>query len=271
MTGSMDTAVLVLSCDKYADAWKPFFSLFRKFWPQCPYPVYLGTNKKKEEFPGVTVVLSGEAKDWSTDTKKILEQIPENYVIVLLEDYFLLGQVDQPWLSECLDYMQKNNAAFMRIASFRKDHEPMYAFEGATCQERFGITRADAPFRLNLQAGIWNKNELISLLKEGESPWEFEVNGSVRSRDSKKSFLGIAESSEKDIISGPIPYLCTAITKGTWMRETLSLCKKENVEVDFSKRPIESSWEYFKRRIYHGFSYPNRKYIDFISGKLKGK
>lgn len=266
-----EIAVLILSCDKYEDAWQPFFSLFHKFWPECPYPVYLGTNTISPVLPGVKTLLSGEAENWSADTRKILGQIPEDYIILLLEDYFFLGKVDEEWLKECLDFTQKNKAAFMRIASFRKDHEPMYAFDAATYQKRFGITKLDAPFRVNLQAGIWNKTDLIDLLKDGESPWQFEVNASVRSRTSKKSFLGITESSEKDIISGPIPYLCTAITKGTWMRETINLCRKENIGLDLSKRPMESRWNYFKRRIYHGFSYPNRKYIDFISGKLKGK
>ena len=271
MNPGKDIAVLVLSCDKYRDAWAPFFDLFHKFWNACPYPVYLGTNEASFERENVKVIHTGKPADWSTDTRKILSHIPEKYIILLLEDYFLLDRVDQEWLKECIDFTEKNNAAFMRIASFRKDHEPMYAFDAATYQKRFGITRLDAPFRVNLQAGIWNKDDLLALLQDGESPWQFEVNGSIRSRAYKKAFLGITESSEKDIISGPIPYLCTAITKGTWMRETIALCKKEKITIDLSQRPMESRWDYFRRRIYHGLSFPNRKYLDFISGKLKGK
>jgi hypothetical protein len=264
-----DTAVLILSCDKYKDAWQPFFDLFKKFWPSCEFPVYLGTNKELFKTENVKVIHSGQAADWSTDTKNILEQIPESYIILLLEDYFLERPVDTKWLKKCLDFTQKNGAAFMRIASFRADHVPMYAYDVSTFNHQFGITRLDAPFRLNLQAGIWNKNDLLELIKEGESPWEFEIKGSVRSRTMNKPFLGITESSEKDILVGPIPYLCTAITKGTWMREVVKLCKKENVTIDLSKRPLETRMQYLKRKIYHGLSYPNRKYVDFISGKFK--
>lgn len=39
-----DVAVVVASCDAYADLWEPFFRLFRRYWPDCPYPVYLGSN-----------------------------------------------------------------------------------------------------------------------------------------------------------------------------------------------------------------------------------
>ncbi|MEO5643292.1 MAG: hypothetical protein ABIQ40_19505 [Bacteroidia bacterium] len=266
-----DTAVLILSCDKYKDAWAPFFALFQKFWPSCSFPVYLGTNESPFETKNTKIIHSGKAADWSTDTRKLLEQIPEKYVIILLEDYFLEQAVNQEWLSACLEFTKKKNASFMRIASFRKDYEPMYAFDRSTDNPRFGITRLNAPFRVNLQAGIWNRNDLLELIKDGESPWEFEVQGSVRSRTMHKPFLGITESSEKDILSGPIPYLCTAITKGTWMREAVELCKNENVPIDLSHRPLETKMQYLKRKIYHGLSYPNRKYIDFISGKLKGK
>ncbi len=39
-----ELAILVCSCDKYADVWEPFFKLFFKFWPDCPYPIYLLSN-----------------------------------------------------------------------------------------------------------------------------------------------------------------------------------------------------------------------------------
>ena len=40
-----DSAILILSCDKFSDLWKPFFDLFWKYWPDCPYNVYLKVMK----------------------------------------------------------------------------------------------------------------------------------------------------------------------------------------------------------------------------------
>lgn len=265
-----DCAVLVLTCDRYSDAWMPFFELFRKYWTDCPYPVYMGTNEKDFSFDGVKVVHSGKPEDWSTDTRRIVEQIPEKYILILLEDYFLLGNVDDTYLRKCLDLTRSMDAAFTRIASFRADHFPMYAFDPVPGHPYMGKTREHVPFRINLQAAIWNKADLLALMKDGESPWEFEVNGSVRSHDIQKPFLGITESSKEDILAGPVPYLCTAITKGTWMREALALCRKENVALDLSHRPTETRMAYTWRKIYHGLSYPNRKYVDFLASKLKG-
>ena len=39
-------AILVLSCDGYTDLWRPFFENFKKKWGDCPYDIYLLTNKK---------------------------------------------------------------------------------------------------------------------------------------------------------------------------------------------------------------------------------
>ena len=41
-----ELAILVNSCDKYEDAWDPFFKLLKIQWPDCPYRIYLNTEFK---------------------------------------------------------------------------------------------------------------------------------------------------------------------------------------------------------------------------------
>ena len=41
-----DVTILVNSCDKYEDAWEPFFKLFSIQWPECPYKIILNTESK---------------------------------------------------------------------------------------------------------------------------------------------------------------------------------------------------------------------------------
>ena len=50
-----DMCILVVSCDKYADCWTPFSDCMRKFWPDCPYPVYLCTESGEPEMGQCTV------------------------------------------------------------------------------------------------------------------------------------------------------------------------------------------------------------------------
>jgi hypothetical protein len=70
-----DISVLVVSCDAYQDLWKPFFSCFFKFWPDCPFPVYLGANFKKYEDDRVQTILIGQDLDYSTNLLMMLKQI----------------------------------------------------------------------------------------------------------------------------------------------------------------------------------------------------
>ena len=40
--------VLCCSCDKYADLQPKFLALFRKYWPDCPFPLVLVTESAPE-------------------------------------------------------------------------------------------------------------------------------------------------------------------------------------------------------------------------------
>ena len=37
--------VLVNSCDSYSDAWYPFFTLWKKYWPDSKFPVIFGNGE----------------------------------------------------------------------------------------------------------------------------------------------------------------------------------------------------------------------------------
>ena len=62
-----ETALLVVSCDNYRDAWEPFFTLLFKYWPECPYPVFLGSNKQTYKDNRITPIMIGEDIDYSSN------------------------------------------------------------------------------------------------------------------------------------------------------------------------------------------------------------
>src|SRR5262249_11393787 len=60
------TAILVASCERYCQAWRPFFTLFQRYWPDCPYQVFLGTDRGS--YPGVSMIETRTPpgpKNWS--------------------------------------------------------------------------------------------------------------------------------------------------------------------------------------------------------------
>lgn len=262
---SEDTAVLILSCDKYADIWPPFFSFFQKYWPRCPFKIYLGSNEKRCSVPGVHSILSGKAADWSNDTLRILDQIPEKYVIIVLEDYFINKPVDQLQLDQCIIAIRKTDAAYIRLASFPVKYHRYFTYVQHPEFPFLGITSKDADYMVSLQAGIWNKKELQNLIQPGESPWDFEVNGSERARRSGKTYLGILQDPTENYVHGPIPYLCTAVTKGAWMYDAVKLMEKEKIGFDLGSRPEESRMKFFRRSVYSGSPIFLQKIFDYLS------
>lgn len=263
-----DVAVLVLSCDKYSDIWPVFYDFFFKYWPECPFKIYNASNHLSSTHPRVINIHSGLNSDWSTETKAILEQINEKYVIIILEDYFIYNPVDTPKLLDSLKIMKKYNALFLKLGCFPVSHASLWKYDKLHDAPFIGKIKNAQQYRVNLQLGAWNKELLHSLLKNGESPWQFEINGSKRSDEIPNPCLCIVEDPDKNYVHGPITYLCSALSKGIWMLDALELCRKENIPINLGDREVETKFEYWFRRLYTRTPLSKRKYLDFMKRKL---
>ncbi len=56
--------VFVSSRDDYEDCWVPFFTLLKKYWPDCRLPIVLNTQQKHFAFDGldITCTRTGDFK-----------------------------------------------------------------------------------------------------------------------------------------------------------------------------------------------------------------
>ena len=70
-------SVLIYSCDSYSDVWKPFFTLFWRYW-NCEYPVYLATETKKCAELGV-MTINKQADTWTERMKQTVDEIPTDF------------------------------------------------------------------------------------------------------------------------------------------------------------------------------------------------
>ena len=72
---SSSLAIVVSSCDKFFDAWRPFAFFFRKFWPDCPFPVYLIVNRLHARSNWVRAINVGKDKGWASNMDRALREI----------------------------------------------------------------------------------------------------------------------------------------------------------------------------------------------------
>lgn len=239
---SNNLAVLILSCDKYSDVWVPFFCLFFKFWPDCPYPVYLVSNLKVFEDSRVVTICTGFDRDWSTNTIQALNQIPESYVLACMEDYLLTKPVNTQAIERILQYVINKQIGCFRLFPVPGPTHGDLAVAGYES----GYIKKGTDYSVSLQAAIWNKEIFQKIMLAGESAWELEIKGSQRSSYLDVDFMSLRSFNMKQL---PFIYFCTGVVKGYWLREAVDLCNSYNISVDLQARSMEPILVRWKRTV----------------------
>lgn len=232
-------SVLVVSCDRYQDLWLPFFTLFFKYWPDCPYPVHLLANYETYNDSRVKTITVGEDRDWSSSFAQALNVITTDYILLLFEDYLLTDFAKTSKIEALAQYMQQKQAACLRLF-------PCPGPDMSSDHPEVGIIAKGAAYRLSTQAAIWRKQVLQDLLRIGESPWEFEIKGSRRTDTIDEPFLSVFMGTELSL-----PYFCTAVVKGKWVPGALKLCTREGIAVDRHARPTQTWREQLRATRFH--------------------
>jgi hypothetical protein len=232
-----DTALIVSSCDAYSDAWGPFFELFFRYWPDCPFPIYLISNTEMFADPRVTTIGIEEDRAWASNLLEALDQIPCRRILYFQEDYFLQRPVSTDRILHLLEFADREGAGFIRLCGAP---EPDQAHQN---EFGLGLLSPGLKFRVSLQAALWQRETLLDLLVPGENGWQMEIDGSRRSDALAAKFFGC--SMHRPIIDY---YFFTGILKGKWVPGALRLCRREGVQVDTSRRATHGEWPFLVRR-----------------------
>ena len=231
-------SILVSSCDAYSDAWLPFFTLLKKYWPDRPYPVYLNTERKVvPEVAGIPVIsLNCFSKNatWSARLIHALRQIHTKYVIFFLEDFFLLEPVDGKEIDRCIELMEQNP----KIANVNFGKGSDVPIE-ERIDEDYAVRARDTTYYLNAQCALWRRKTLLKLLSPYESAWQMEIFGSKRAAWSPYKF--VVRTNEKRIFFyHSLATFGYGIRRGKWLPGNRELFQKEGITVNFDRLGIET-------------------------------
>jgi hypothetical protein len=213
--------VLVVSCDRYADLWRPFFQLFWRRWPDCAGPVHLGTNFEGYDDPRVQTLRVGRDVTWAASLLAMLDQIRSDYVIVMLEDFLLMETVDNARIERLADVARSERVGCLRLYSIFPPETPLPGNTG------LGSFAPGDSWRITAQAAIWRIETLRSLLVPGFSAWDFELVGSQMSDFMPDRIWGVMQ---------PALVYDHAVEKGRWRPQGLAICRAAGIDVDLSKR-----------------------------------
>jgi len=222
-------AVLISSCDAYADLWRPFFTLFWRYWPDCPFPVYLGSNHQTFEHPRVTTIRAGHDYGWTHCVREQIAALDVPYVLLMLEDFFLRRPVKTTQILSCLEALITLNGHMLRLVRRPPPDLPVASFP------RIGKIKLGAPYRVSTQATLWRRSVLLDLMRENETIWQFEIRGSRRSDSMGDAFYCVWRS--------VLPYKHHVVERGKWFRHEARRFGRMGIGCDFTRRQIMTRWE----------------------------
>ncbi len=230
--------IVVNSTDSYEDSWFPFFTLFKKFWPDCPYPIVLSSETKIFSYPGLDIRSlrfgagdDGRRLTWSEGVLRCLAEIDTKYILWTLEDLFLTGPVDTARLQSLVATMAKQDFTHISLTPTSKPSAYLPSAEA-------GLWRIaqDHRYRISLLNGLWHTQRFMKYMRPHENPWQLEILGSRRAHKVPDSFYCVASPDKTDAATWPMPYLVTGITKGKWNPAVVPLLQKHGISMDFSRR-----------------------------------
>ncbi len=233
-----DCTVVVCSCDAYADVWDPFFTLLKKYWPDNPFPIVLNTETKSYSYDGLDIQTfklyeKEEKVAWSKRLMDHLRKIETKYVLILMEDFFLKDPVDTNLILQTMVWMNRDPEIscfdfYMTTHSKVKCEYPGFMRRPRISQYKF-----------NTEACIWNREHLLSYLREEEDPWVFEFVGNIRSFWTSRKFYVTADG-----VRPNFNYNTAAVSRGKWNLDAVDQVFKDNgIIIDYSKRGYLSKEE----------------------------
>ena len=221
-------AILVVGFDGYSDLWNPFFELLRKNWENCQYKIYFVTNVKKPVIQGIHVITTESDCQWSTKTVKALNMIDEDFVYLLLEDYFICDKVNENRLEELFDYIIQNDIKYVKTPFKSAIVRKKIPFKD---KKDYYCIPKNLEYGISLLPGIWDKNYLLGLIGNKDyNPWQFEVDRIKETRDQNSDpFV------DKFVTYINPLNLYNGVIQGKYDNRTYKLVKKQRIDLPIGR------------------------------------
>ena len=240
-------SILVNSCDAYSDAWPMFFFLLKKNWRErgggMPR-IYLNCESLQYEDKDLEIIPlnNSNAHAWGERLLKCLEKIDDEFVLMMLEDFYYEDVIKTDVIDKCIDYMLDDKTIhsfqFMPSKEVAENNQAIIAdpkYPGFVKRKKFVY------YRLSTGPSLWRKSELMRYTNKKDSPWDWEYFGSFRtwlSNSKSYCWCNLTDSIFTfDTEHGG------AIHRGKWVGYKMKeLVEKYNYPLDYGTREVEDDW-----------------------------
>ena len=181
--------VYVLTSDKYLDALRPFAWLLNRYWQPNPQVIVGGFTAPTFGLPpNFTFHSLGRFEDypverWSDALIKMLLELQHPVFALMLEDYWLTGPVKTQDVQVLTDYMAQFEYVARLDLTGDRLHSGFAKEYGQAGDVKLLVSDPDSQYHCSLMTALWRRERLLSILVAGESPWQIELEGTVRLRN----------------------------------------------------------------------------------------
>ena len=218
-------AILIVSCDSYRDLWGPCITLLQRFWIDCPYKVYLLSNQIAADFKGITPITTGKDISWSDNVLYALDQIPETYVFLYIEDLLLKSPAKSSTITTLIQRLMDEGGNYLRLNPTPAADKPL--------DDTIGTISQGTVYRSSVVMSVWKKSTLKDLLIPGENAWEFEEKGTERTDKYSQFYASTTE----------LMPVCNTIIKGVWETNAFHTITSLGISPDLSSRRVMNGKE----------------------------
>ncbi len=218
------------SCE---DLWEAYVGQLNKYSPKLNS--YACLDKNTTIFPNVYIY--DDESPYYTQVLGCLDQVKEDFIIPMLEDFILYDYVVQEKLTFILNFLIDNpSLSYVRLIK-----------SGVEDSEKIGDEIYSVPltssYPYSMQPSIWRKEDFIRLYNQSkveyirqeqahhESYRKLKLQGAYFYKDE------IKRKSSRHFDSSVFPYIATAVVKGKWnvreyKEELLSIFEEYNINPD---------------------------------------
>lgn len=219
--------IFISSADSYSDIWPVFFKLFKMYWPDYDGVIYLNTENKDFYYEGLNIICTkvGKNKTFGVTFRAGLDKINSPYVMLMMIDYFFMGEVSSDKLELYYKYFLKEKLDTLCLVY--QNYREYKSMESDDLLEVLPPSKD----MFSYQIAYWKTETLYNMALPLEDPWLSEWYGTKRANIMMIKMACVKSG------KNPISYLIVgALHQAKWVEEMVVFLKANNISVDFNKR-----------------------------------
>lgn len=180
----MKFKIIMVTCDKTQWILPIAFYFFNKYLPKECHVTVLGFNKPSIEFPDnisfYSMGFQQNIQQWSWDIYNFTKTINQEYLLFLLDDFFLFNHLRMDKLSEIITMMdQDKTIGLCNIAmapQFVDSTDKILVNE----EDYFLFEQHSNMYQINCQPALYRTSHFNKYFNKKNDPWKLELNPAHR-------------------------------------------------------------------------------------------